>query len=62
MNAQQSNDTIVTTTGVVGTVATWTLSGTLSVIATICTLIVVGPKAWEQVVTWYRQFRNRRNG
>lgn len=48
-------DSLVVTTGLLGTIATWTLQGGLSVMATICTLIVVGPKAWEQLVVWYKK-------
>ena len=48
-----TSEPAVITTGVVGTIATWTLSGGLSVLATICTLIVVGPKAWDQVKAWW---------
>ena len=48
-----NNEPAIMTTAVVGTIATWTLSGVLSVLATICTLIVVGPKAWEQVRAWW---------
>lgn len=50
------NDVAVGTTGVVGTIASWSLSGALSVLATICTLIVVGPKAWEQLMVWWLKY------
>lgn len=53
------NDPLIATTGIIGTIATWTLPGFLSVLATICTLIVVGPKAWDQLVSWYAKYIKR---
>lgn len=48
-----NHDYTAPTVGVTGTLATWSLDGTLSRIAAICTIIVVAPKAWEQAVKWY---------
>lgn len=53
------NDSLIAGTGVIGTIATWTLQGGLSVLATLCTIIVVGPKAWEQIVAWYVKYVKR---
>ena len=50
------------TLATIGTIATWTLSGALSVLATICTLIVVGPKAWEQVALWWKKYGPSKRG
>lgn len=48
----QMSDNATAGVGVIGTIASWSLNGVLSVAATICTLIVVGPKAWDQVSAW----------
>lgn len=57
-----SNDNTVATVGVAGVFASWTLSGTLSLLATICTLIVVGPKAWDQLMVWRAKYEPKLRG
>lgn len=54
----QSTSTTVTV-GIAGTIASWTLSGFLSLAATVCTLVVVGPKAWAQLVEWRAKYEPR---
>lgn len=56
MNLFRMSDGQISTIGVVGTITTWSLQGTLSLIATVCTIIVVGPKAWEQVADWAEKY------
>lgn len=59
MSLKNLNDNTTALLGVVGTTASWTLSGTLSLLATICTLIVVGPKAWDQLARWHAHYSPR---
>jgi hypothetical protein len=52
MSPHSTNDNMINSLAVVGTVASWTLQGVLGLLATVCTIIVVGPKALEQVTAW----------
>jgi hypothetical protein len=51
------------TVGILGTIGTWFLSQAnvvLGVLCSICTLIVIAPKAWDQLKEWHRQFKEWR--
>jgi hypothetical protein len=62
MSPHHPNDSMINSVAVIGTIATWTLQGVLSVLATICTLIVVGPKAIDQLTAWYARWQAWRAG
>lgn len=56
MKPVQMSDNAAAGAGVIGTVASWSFSGALSVLATVLTIIVVGPKAWDQVKAWHAKY------
>jgi hypothetical protein len=53
MTPHHPNENMINSVAIIGTVASWTLQGVLGLLATICTIIVVGPKAWDQLTAWY---------
>lgn len=62
-NHKSMNDRIYQVTGIIGSITAWAgvfnlIATGLAIMVSLCSLVIIGPKAWSQVKAW----REKNNG